>query len=173
MPVGLVLTATIRLAGSRGRLGAVLVAAAALAAVIATPAVAGLRLTGWPQDRGWGPVTLDWTIENRSSEPLTLGVWDPAPDGYGGWTVGIAPCFISTGTTDAASDWYLSVQRGTEAEVWDAEPIPLISSGDVGGLHAQVWVEVAPDGSMTAIPGRPHPEAHALTVDRCAGGVGR
>lgn len=116
-----------------------------------------------------GGVQLTVTVENRSSQQLTLGVWTSSGDTTTGWTTGIAPCFMTTGTSDESAGWFVTLQPDTgDPTAWETIPDPVISAADAPGSRADVGLLVAADGRITALAKRVPPSAQELTANLCA-----
>lgn len=169
VPIALVGLAALRASSRRRGIPALVSATAiALSGVFLLSGPSSLSL---PSSIAAGPVRLEWTVANRSMEGLVLAVGDPGVGSIGWWERGIAPCFITTGSSDEAVDWVvgLRVDRRSEDQWEDEDPFadPLVSAADVPGADARVWIDVDADGRMTLIPGRPAPSGEALTVDLC------
>lgn len=166
--VALTATALLRLGARRPRVGALVIAVVAVGALVGVPTLGSSRF-GLPLSVGsGGGVHLTVTIENHSSQSLTLGVWTSSGDSTGGWSSGIAPCFVTTESSDEAAGWFVTVQPDTgDPSAWETIPDPLISAAEAPGSSPRVGVVVAADGTITASPQRTPPTAEELTVDLC------
>jgi hypothetical protein len=122
------------------------------------------------------PVVLTWTVENHSSEYLELGIWEGDPIAvasaeevsWGGSTQPIGPCFISTGQSQMARDWFLSFGPPVDdAEEADPRPKSLIAASDIPGDAPSVRFIVATDGTVSIIPRAEPPADTELVVNLC------
>jgi hypothetical protein len=164
LPVAVISTGLLRLAARRPALGVALM----LAVVISAGAVATTRpdpgdaihdlLAGAPG----APSDLRWTVVNRSPSDLVLGIFTREPDGYGGSTMGVPGCRITTGSDGAGASWFVSLDR---AEPFETEAIP-VAEADGSGARS-VWLEVAADGTVTGSVGREPPDVEATLDDLC------
>lgn len=168
--VALTATAILRLGARRPLVGALVIAVVAVGALVGVPVLGSSRF-GLPLSVGsGGGVHLTVTIENHSSQSLTLGVWTSSGDSTGGWTQGIAPCFTTSGSSDEASGWFVTVQADTgDPSAWETIPDPLISAVEAPGSNPEIGVVVAADGTISASSHRAPPTADELTVDLCTG----
>lgn len=165
LPVAAISTVLLRLAARRPGLGvAVLIAVVSTAGAVAAigPNVGGAfddLLAGVPG----APDELRWTVVNRSTNDLVLGIFTREPDGYGGSTMGAAACRITTGSDEAGPSWFVSLGR---EEPFDTEPIPVVEA-DGPTVARSVWLEVAADGKVMGSVGREPPDVEATLEDAC------
>lgn len=111
-------------------------------------------------------VQLEWTVVNRSDDDLLLSVWAWTDAGAGGSSRGLPACFTVTGRSWEETDWFIGLENdrnSTEGAIPDA----VVSASDIPGSEPRVWIDVAPDGELTVIPGRAAPPADQLVVDNC------
>jgi hypothetical protein len=169
--VALAATAVLRLGRRRPLVGSLVIAVIAVGALVGVPALGSSRFTLPISGSSVGSaVHLTITIENHSNQSLTLGVWTTSGDSTGGWTSGVAPCFVTTGSSDEAADWFVTVEPDTgDADAWETIPDPLISAAEAPGTRPQVGVVVAADGTISVAAHRAPPSAEELTDDLCAG----
>ena len=107
-----------------------------------------------------GPVAAAFLAAGIGS--LVLGIFTREPDGYGGSTMGVPGCRITTGSDGAGASWFVSLDR---AEPFETEPIP-VAEADGSGARS-VWLEVAADGTVTGSVGREPPDVEATLDDLC------
>ncbi|MEO5966176.1 MAG: hypothetical protein ABIR11_11975 [Candidatus Limnocylindrales bacterium] len=165
IPIAAIATAALRFAARCPLPGAtviVLLVVGACAVALLRPnlveAIRGVLSTA-PAGRG----ELRWTVVNRSPHDLVLGVWTREPDGYGGSTLGVPGCRVTTGSDEAGDTWFVSIDR---EEPLDAEPVPVVEGTDASAART-AWIEVAADGMVTGIVGRDQPPVDATLVDAC------
>lgn len=168
--VALTATAILRLAARRPVVGSLVIAAIAVGTLVGVTALGPTRFAlPASLSRGSG-VRLTVTIENHSTQSLTLGVWTASGDSTGGWTRGIEPCFVTSGSSDESAGWFVTVQPDTgDPDAWETIPDPLISAVEAPGSQPEVGVLIAADGTISVSPQRAPPTAAELTVDLCAG----
>jgi hypothetical protein len=168
--VALTATAVLRLGARRPLVGALAIAVIAGGALVGVPVLGSSRFALPISVGSVGGVHLTATIENHSSQSLTLGVWTSSGDSTGGWTQGIEPCFVTSESSDEAAGWFVTVQPDTgDPHEWETIPDPLISGAEAPGSNPDVGVVVAADGTISASPHRAPPTAEELTVDLCTG----
>jgi len=168
--VALTATAVLRLAARRPLIGSLVIAAISVGTLVGVPALGSSRFVLPASVSPAGGVRLTVTIENHSSRSLTLGVWTTSGDSTGGWMSGVAPCFVTSGTSDESDGWFVIVQQDSgDPDAWETIPEPLISAAEAPGPHPEVGVLVAADGTISVSPQRAPPTAEELTVDLCAG----
>lgn len=165
VPVAAMSTGLLRIAARLPALGAILmvvVVGTGCAVAVARPPVAqaiGQLVT----DAGPTPNELRWTVVNRSTSDLVLGVWTREPDGYGGSLMGVPACRITTGADEVGESWFVSLDR---EEPIDTEPVPVVEVTDASG-PGTVWLEVAANGTTTGVVGREPPGIDATLEDAC------
>jgi hypothetical protein len=168
IPIALVGVAAIRLGRSRAMVPR-LIAAGALTAA-AGFALAGSAAPSGPPLLGAG-VRVTWTIANHSSSPLNLQIADPGGDGSLGWSEQwIAACFVTTGVDIESDDWFISITKPAPdgaGGIDEPLPSPIVSAVDLPGREPVVWIDVAADGTLTVMRGRPPPAGEDLTTDLC------
>jgi hypothetical protein len=167
--VALTATAILRFGARRPLVGALVIAAIVVGALVGVPALGSSRFVPISVGSNAG-IHLTVTIENHSKQSLTLGVWTASGDSTSGWTSGIEPCFVTSETSDEAAGWFVTVQPDTgDPSAWERIPDPLISAAEAPGSHPEVGVVVAADGTISVSPRRTPPRPEELTVDLCAG----
>ena len=168
--VSMTATTTLRLATRRPVVGSLVIATISFGALIGVPALGSSRFAlPVSIDPAGGAVHLTITVENHSTQSLTLGVWTTSGDSTGGWTTGIEPCFVTSDSSDESAGWFVTLQADTDDPgAWETIPDPLISAAEAPGARADVGVIVAADGTITVSLQRAPPSAQELTVDLCA-----
>lgn len=168
--VSMTATAILRLATRRSVVGSLVIATISFGALIGVPALGSSRFAlPVSIDPAGGAVHLTITVENHSTQSLTLGVWTTSGDSTGGWTTGIEPCFVTSDSSDESAGWFVTLQADTDdPDAWETIPDPLISAAEAPGARADVGVIVAADGTTTVSPQRAPTSAQELTVDLCA-----
>jgi hypothetical protein len=168
--VALTATGILRLAARRPVIGSLVIAAITGGMLVGLPALASSRFVLPVSVSPGDGVRLTVTIENHSTQNLTLGVWAASGDSTGGWTTGIQPCFVTSESSDETPGWFVTIQPDTgDPLAWETIPEPLISAAEAPGSHPEIGVLVAADGAISVFPQRAPPTDEELTVDLCAG----
>lgn len=167
-PIALAAMAVARVTRRHRRRGVLALAAIVLATAALTVAASQDPPRGRDPGLGAaiGQVQLEWTVVNRSDDDLLLSVWARTGDGAGGSSRGLPACFTATGRSWEEADWFIGLENDRTANE-GAIPDAVVSASDVPGSEPRVWIDVAPDGELTVIPGRAAPAADQLIVDHC------
>jgi hypothetical protein len=170
VPIALVAVGIARMARRRPCRGLLAVTAVVLATLGLTVAVIQAAPLRPGRDAGLGfgvgQVQLEWTVVNRSSDDLVLFVGARTEHGAGGSSEGIPACFTETGRSWEEADWFIALEH--DADAYDGGIPPAdVSASEVPGGEPRIWIDVAPDGTQTVIPGRWAPPPDALVVDHC------
>ena len=168
-PIAFLTTGALRLATRRPAAGGVAIAVILVSCAVST----GVALVVPRPDPtvaavDFAPVHVEWTVANRSTRSLQLGVFDRDGDrSFGGLIAGIEPCYITTERDALGVDWFLTLEPhpGDATELVGAEQAP--------GDDVRVWIDVAPDGEASVELDREAPSAEELTVDLCTQDTGR
>lgn len=170
IPIALVAMAVARVTRRHRRRGLLALATIVLSTAGLTVAASQGPPPHRDRDPGLGvefaQVRLEWTVVNRSDDDLLLSVWAWTDAGAGGSSRGLPACFTVTGRSWEETDWFIGFENdrnSTEGAIPDA----VVSASDIPGSEPRVWIDVAPGGELTVIPGRAAPPADQLVVDHC------